>query len=140
MTNISTHVSKLSAGSPATHKALSVFPLQAEVGVPGGHYQLLEEALASGRFRISEVSEGGTVPRLLATNGTSSPVFLLDGEELTGAKQNRVLNVSIMLAPESTTEIPVSCVEAGRWRSESDSFSAPGRVHFSRGLYRVQLE
>lgn len=133
MTNISTHVSRLSVGSPATHKALSVFPLQAEAGVPGVHYQLLDEALATGRFRISEVSESGAVPRLLAANETSSHVFLLDGEELTGAKQNRVLNVSIMLAPETTTEIPVSCVEQGRWRSESDSFHAPGRVHFSRG-------
>lgn len=133
MTKISSYISKLSVGSPVTHKALSVFPLQSEAGVPGGRYQLLEEALATGRFRISEVSESGTVPRLLATNDTPSPVFLLDGEELTGAKQNRVLNVSIMLAPESTTEIPVSCVEAGRWRAESDSFRAPGRVHFSRG-------
>jgi hypothetical protein len=133
MTNISAYVSKLSVGSPATHKALSVFPLHCEAELPGGRYQLLEEALATGSFRISEVSESGTVPRLLATNETSSPVFLLDGEELVGAKQNRVLNVSIMLAPESKTEIPVSCVEAGRWRAESDSFRAPGRVHFSRG-------
>ena len=133
MSNISSYISKFSVGSPVTHKALSVFPLQCDAGMPGGSYQLLEEAMATGRFRISEVSESGTVPQLLATNDTSNPVFLLDGEELVGAKQNRVLNVSIMLAPESKTEIPVSCVEAGRWRAESDSFRAPGRVHFSRG-------
>lgn len=133
MTNILSHISKLAVGSPVTHKALAVFPLQSDMAAPVGHYQLLEEALATGSFRISEVSESGTVPRLLATNETFSSVFLLDGEELVGAKQNRVLNVSMMLAPKSTTEIPVSCVEAGRWRAESDSFRAPGRVHFSRG-------
>jgi hypothetical protein len=133
MTNIFSYISQLSIGSPITHQALSLFPLQVDAGAPSGHYLLLEEALATGRFRISEVSESGAVPRLLAINETPDPVFLLDGEELTGAKQNRVLNVSIMLAPESTTEIPVSCVEAGRWRAESDSFRAPGRVHFSRG-------
>jgi hypothetical protein len=133
MSNTSSYLSKVSVGYPSAHNALLVFPLQSEPAGPGGRYQLLEEALATGGFRISEVSDSGIVSGLLATNDTSDPVFLLDGEELIGAKQNRVLNVSIMLAPKSTTEIPVSCVEAGRWRSESDNFRAPGRVHFSRG-------
>jgi hypothetical protein len=94
---------------------------------------VLDSALATGRFRITEVSEGGSVPQLLAINDTGSQVFLLDGEELVGAKQNRVLNLSIMLAPKSKTEIPVSCVEAGRWRTESDSFRTEQRVQFARG-------
>jgi hypothetical protein len=63
----------------------------------------------------------------------ASSVFLLDGEELVGAKQNRVLNLSLMVAPQSKTEIPVSCVESGRWRMESHSFQAADRVQFARG-------
>jgi hypothetical protein len=97
---------------------------------------VLDDALATGGFRITEISEGGSVPRLLAINDNSSPVLLLDGEELVGAKQNRVLNLSIMLAPKSKTEIPVSCVEAGRWRTESYAFQTARRVQFARG--RVQ--
>ena len=84
-------------------------------------------------FRITEVSDSGSVPQLLAINDNGSPIFLLDGEELVGAKQNRVLNLSIMLAPKSKTEIPVSCVEAGRWRTESHAFRTAQRVQFARG-------
>jgi hypothetical protein len=32
------------------------------------------------KFRVTEVSESGSVPQLLAFNETSSQVFLLDGE------------------------------------------------------------
>jgi hypothetical protein len=38
------------------------------------------------------------VPQLLFINDAMRPVLLLDGEELVGAKQNRVLNLTV-LAP-----------------------------------------
>jgi hypothetical protein len=126
-------MANISVGSPARHQALSVYPLTYTDSCAAPGYLVLDEALATGRFRITEVSESGSVPRLLATNDYSAPVFLLDGEELVGAKQNRVLNLSIMLAPRSRTEIPVSCVEAGRWQTESQTFRSAQRVQFARG-------
>jgi hypothetical protein len=96
-------------------------------------YLTLDEALTTGRFQISEVSESGSVPELRVINRLPQPVILLDGEELTGAKQNRVLNLTIMIPAESEMAIPVSCVEAGRWRHVSDSFVAADRAQFARG-------
>ena len=56
------------------------------------------------------------------------PVLLLDGEELVGARQNRVLNTSILLKENSETIIPVSCTEQGRWSHVSQSCSDSGLV------------
>ena len=63
-------------------------------------------------------------------------MLLLDGEELVGAKQNRIINLTILVEAHSTTVIPVSCVEQGRWRSESKSFAATRRTHFATGRAR----
>jgi hypothetical protein len=129
-------IAVVTVGAPARHGSLSVFPLRSGRDQTTAAYLVLDEGLATGQFRITEVSESGSVPQLLAINDTGSQVFLLDGEELVGAMQNRVLNLSIMLAPNSKTLIPVSCVESGRWRAESTSFRTEQRVQFARGRAR----
>lgn len=73
---------------------------------------------------VTEVDESGTVPELLAINDADRPILLIDGEELQGAKQNRILNTSVLLPPKSKTRIPVSCVEEGRWSHVSPTFKA----------------
>jgi len=75
------------------------------------------------------VFEAGSVPELLVKNLAPSPVLILDGEELIGAKQNRIVNLTILVAAGQTLRIPVSCVEAGRrvHRSREFATAAPGR-------------
>jgi hypothetical protein len=90
----------------------------------------LDEALRAGLVEISEVSEAGSVPELRFRNLADKPVLLLDGEELQGAKQNRVLNLTILAAPLSEIVIPVSCVERGRW---SRRYRGPVRSGFDDG-------
>ena len=94
---------------------------------------LLEEALEQKCARVNEVSQSGSVPELKFTNDCERPVLLMDGEELVGAKQNRILNLTVLAPAGKTIIIPVSCVEAGRWQARSAEFSVAGRAHFSRG-------
>ncbi|MFC1657421.1 ARPP-1 family domain-containing protein [Candidatus Moduliflexota bacterium] len=88
----------------------------------GPEYLTMEEAMGSDLLSVREVSDSGSVPELMVMNGAEKPVLLLDGEELKGAKQNRVLNATVLLAPQSRTVIPVSCTEQGRWSYESPEF------------------
>lgn len=91
----------------------------------------LEEALRQNLVEITEVSEQGSVPNLHVTNKSLSDILILDGEELLGAKQNRIVNTTIVVPAHSSVVTPVSCVEQGRWRytskefSTGDSFSYP---------------
>lgn len=86
-------------------------------------YLLLDEALERESLQLQEVTEQGMVNNLIVVNLGQQPVLILDGEELIGAKQNRMVNATILIPPESRIDIPVSCVERGRWNYNSEGFS-----------------
>jgi hypothetical protein len=81
--------------------------------------------LKTGGLIISESTGEGVVGKLLAMNNTATYLLLTDADVLVGAKQNRVLNKSILLAPRSKTVIDVSCIERLRWNYTSENFSNP---------------
>lgn len=110
---------------PIRHAGLSVFPLLGE-GSPEVPYDLAHEALARGTVVVREVSEGGTVPELLVENSGELRVLFIEGEQLIGAKQDRVLNTSVLVPARSRTRIPVSCVERGRWNYKTRHFGSYG--------------
>lgn len=64
----------------------------------------------------------------MVVNRAHKPVLLIDGEELAGAKQNRVPNTSILIKEVSETKIPVSCTEQGRRSYASQAFAESGHV------------
>jgi hypothetical protein len=98
---------------------------------PGPAYLLLNDAMAAGLASVGEVSEGGSVPELLLDNRADKPVLAVDGQELVGARQNRVLNLSLLLPAGTKTVVPVSCVEQGRWRYESREFTPSRNMVFA---------
>ena len=108
-------------GEPVSHEALTVVPLLAPMGAEPDWLTLTE---AGDRVTITEVSEAGSVAELTVKNAAGQPVLLLEGEELVGAKQNRVLNTTILVAAGATLTVPVSCVEQGRWAWRSRHFAS----------------
>src|SRR5262245_37956479 len=103
----------LDLGEAVRDGALTVFPLLGP-DKPGPRYLTLDEALEAQLAEITEISAEGNVPELLFWNKGDDPILLVDGEQLIGAKQNRVLNLTILVRPKSRIKIPVSCVEQGR--------------------------
>jgi hypothetical protein len=112
----------LELGARQSHGAMNVFPLFIK-GQSATRYITMSRAMGLGCLVVSEIDAGGSVPQLTVVNNYDRRVLLLDGEELAGAKQNRVLNATILLRKQSKTIIPVSCTEQGRWSYTSDHFS-----------------
>lgn len=115
----------LEVASPLKFEALTVYPL---LGDPrqAVDYRLGQDALAEGLVAIDEINEAGSVPELVAENSSPWHILFVEGEELVGAKQNRVLNTSLLIPPTSRVVIPVSCVERGRWSHSQRSFASGG--------------
>ena len=125
------YLGNLAMGVKQSHKNLAVFPLLS-ADATNLVYLALDEALQQGVVDVTEVDEGGVVPRLKVVNRSELPVLILDGEELVGAKQNRIVNTTILVAAGSVTIIPVSCVEQGRWTYRTDRFHSEKRMMTSR--------
>ena len=102
---ISNYLSKLEFGDLKVLNNMGVIPLFAAAD-DSPRYLVLKEALEKRILKITEVSQSGSVPELKVVNKAEIPVLLLDGEELSGAKQNRVLNTTILIKEASETIIP----------------------------------
>jgi len=125
-------------GQPANFGSLTVFPLFCgETRLV--HYLLSDEAIKTGMVTVSEVSQQGSVPELVVENKGLCRALFLEGEQLVGAKQNRILNTSVLVPSQARLKIPVSCVEHGRWRRTSDFFRPSNLIspyHIRHGLKR----
>ncbi len=114
-------------GTPVQHRGLEVYPLLGGSQAP--FYDTLDSALKKGSLVIEELSR---VNEARVTNKGSRPVLILDGEQIVGAKQNRVFNSSLLAPPGESLTAKVSCVEHGRWSGVSVRFEASGLQLFAR--------
>lgn len=125
-------LSSIEIGPPSQFRNLTLFSLvRRTLLLQELDYLLLEDGIAQGKVRVTELNASGSVPELRLENNGDLPVLLVDGEELVGAKQNRVLNLTILAPAKRTTIIPVSCVEAGRWNMASPDLKPANHVMYS---------
>lgn len=115
-------IENLYTGDAVEFKQLRITPvfIREEREMP---YLELNEALRDGLVEVTEVNEQGSVPNLRVENRAERDVIILDGEQLVGAKQNRIVNTTVVVPARETVEIPVTCVEQRRWHYTSGSFS-----------------
>ncbi len=117
---------KAAVGLPITRLGVSFMPIY----LPANKLPKINSGLES-RLKIDEL-EHASVPTLMAYNPTDTPILIVEGEHFIGGKQNRTLNTTVLVPPQTKLEIPVSCLERGRWGrrrgyTRSDSF-APRHV------------
>jgi len=135
---INGYLEQAKIGRKQSYKNLAIFPLLSTYCLDL-EYLLLDEALSENVMEVVELGEEGSVPELKVINKSPQMILILDGEELVGAKQNRIINTTILIQGKSTTVIPVSCVEQGRWSYDSPRFSSKERM-MSAGLRAMKSE
>ena len=131
-TPISELLARVALAPRQTHKALTLWPLvlREEPPAPGAPaYVALSRAFEDGSVQIDELDERGAVPLVRVGNRGGIDVLFVFGEEIRGAKQNRIANASFLVAARSELVVDVSCAEQGRWRRRSrDGFAASGEI------------
>lgn len=108
-------------------------------------YKVLSEAIENERFRVSEKKPYGrfddmsAVNSLTVQNKTDEPIFLMEGEVVQGGNQDRVIAEDAVIAARSIQDIPVFCVEHGRWTYKGDKALNEGdkKIFAFRGYYNV---
>lgn len=102
--------------------ALALVPI-ATTAPADDDYLVLDEAMAEGLVRVSE---RGPVNSLTLENRADRPLFLLAGEVILGGKQDRIIGKNTIITAHATVELPVFCVEHGRWSGRQATFASAG--------------
>jgi hypothetical protein len=123
-------------GESRSHAGLTIVPLF-PLAEPRLEYVGLDEAVARG-LTVSEVDEHGAVQTLLVRNPLDEHVLLYEGEELVGAKQNRIVAWSTLVAAALDARLEVHCVEQNRWSRPAVPFTPAPRAAYTE-LRRAKL-
>jgi hypothetical protein len=126
-TKIDSFISSVRLGESQKYDNMELIPLFRD-DKPRIEFISLKQALAEGSVKIIETTESGVVSKLKVINKGNKRVLIIDGEEFAGAKQNRIINTTVLLRANSELIIPVSCTEQGRWNYKTPEFNDSGVV------------
>lgn len=89
MEEVKTFLETVRLARKQSHLNMTLFPLMAPDECHPD-YLTLEQALDLGAVKITEMDEEGSIPELKLINSSKKTVLIIEGEELVGAKQNRI--------------------------------------------------
>lgn len=129
---------QITLGEPKVAGPLAVFPVFGPP--PVLDYRAFSTAVEHGAF-VKELERGASVNHLLVGNPTDRALLLYEGEQVLGAQQDRTMDSNVLVAAGAQIEVPVSCVEAGRWdgRRHGEHF-APAPHADDPSLRRIKRE
>jgi len=117
--------------APIQIESLTLTPIVATPGTTGAkdakdakddHLLVLDEAMAASQVKIQEIADGN-VNGLTFVNKADHPVFVMAGEVIIGGKQDRIIGRNTVIPAKTTQEVPVFCVEHGRWDGKTKEFT-----------------
>ncbi|MEL6110459.1 MAG: DUF6569 family protein [Planctomycetota bacterium] len=110
-----TIVNTVRVSEPITYKNLSVYFLHSDRR-DDRRFLTLNAALEKGLVKVTEL-EQEQVGRLTIENLSDEPLFLQEGDRVTGGKQDRTIYTSLIIPAKSgEQQVPTFCVEPSRWK------------------------
>lgn len=79
-----------------------------------------------------KITDTGNINQVNIQNNTENPLFVMDGEQLTGGLQNRMFVHSFTLEPQRRDNYKVFCIEAGRWNGNTRVFNTQNDLSYSK--------
>ena len=118
-----------------SYKNLTVFPLIGRNNL--SDLTTFHQAINDESLEVSEISDQGSVPSLNVHNKNLTPVFIIDGQTITGKKlkQNRIITVSTLIPETSTMKLSVLCSERGRWSRTDREFASRESSMFAKARF-----
>lgn len=103
--------------TPQVHENMAVIPLKSQRTYID--ILTLKKGFELGLVEVKEC-DNSKVDTLIVKNNAVTPLILIDGDEVVGGDQNRIVNATILIDAKSEMKIPVSCSEKGRWGFKSE--------------------
>jgi hypothetical protein len=117
---------------PLTYKNLTLLPLLTDKVPKTGDFLVLDEGMDKGLVVINEKGQGGSVNELQLENRSDKQLFLMAGEVVLGGQQDRIIGRDTIIPPKGKQDVPVFCVEHGRWSGDK-------RFHAGKALAHTKL-
>lgn len=108
---------KIELLEPQVTKNIAIIPLKTERNYID--ILTLKKGLELGLAEVKECPQS-QVNTLIVKNNSVTPLILIDGEEVVGGDQNRIVNSTILIDAKSKMKVPVSCTEKNRWAYKSE--------------------
>ncbi|MBO6123868.1 MAG: tubulin-like protein [Methanobrevibacter sp.] len=102
---------------PQVYENIAIIPLKTERNYID--ILTLKKGLELGLVNVKEC-DTSQVNTIIVKNNAITPLILIDGEEIIGGDQNRIVNSTILIDAGSKMKIPVSCSEKNRWAFKSE--------------------
>ena len=117
-----------------------ITPIRIKQKAPAPDVMSFETAHQSGLCEVAEISPSGAVNNIAFSNNSLLHIFVREGTNIIGAKQNRTFSKSFIAPPNSETVVPVQCVERGRWDQTFDLRFKPTDLETPRNLKKAKID
>jgi hypothetical protein len=106
---------------------LTVFPISlSRDNGPLRNVLTMRQAMDRGVLAVEELTPPRVSEARFVNKSEDRFVFLMAGELVAGGRQNRTLRTDALLGPQSSADLPLYCVEKGRWAGEAKFSGSAG--------------